>query len=559
MQSPELEIDPDGVPRSKRFDDVYATRSGARAQALQVYLQGVGLPARWQGQQRHAILELGFGLGVNFLTTLQAWRACPERCAHLDYIAIEGFPIAGSDWQKLSVDSLDANYVADQAELAARWPDAEAGFHTLEFEQGRVRLILVFWDVLKALVEIEARVDSVYLDGFSPAKNPEMFSKPVLTAVRRLLKPDARLASYSVQGQFRADLESLGFEVQRLPGLGQKKERLSARLLHARRAFAAPTNQRIAVIGAGIVGLSLAHQLTQAGLSVQIFEQADAIGCGASGVPAALMHPPSGAHDSLEFGLQTHAFRAALRVLNALEAQGFNTGYQRIVIYEQRKSGRAKTHTQGGMIQPEALLHALIQSGDLQIQFNSTITKLRAHGEGHSIQVNENWQEFDAVILCNGMGAAGLLPINLRPVAGQVELIESTELPPLNRAHCGQANILPLRADLWCVGNSFERGEVAGTAKTSTRLALLANAAELLQQPHLLALESNCRSWVGTRVQTAERRPLIGLLKPGLYLNLAHASKGFMTGFLAAEIITDHLLARAHGAPARLLDAIAVG
>jgi tRNA 5-methylaminomethyl-2-thiouridine biosynthesis bifunctional protein len=560
MQSPELEVDSDGAVRSKRFDDIYASKSGAYAQAQHVYVQGVGLPERWQAHAHHTILELGFGLGVNFLSTYIHWLNDANRCTHLDYIGIEAFPIAPSDWEKIRSQYRLAGPQGEALfdELSAAWPDAEPGFHTLTFAGGRVRLILVFWDVLKALVEIEARVDSVYLDGFSPAKNPEMFSKPVLTAVRRLLKPHARLASYSVQSQLRSELTELGFEVRRLAGFAHKKERLAAELSSARRVFQAPPVQRVAIIGGGIVGLSLAHAAA-AHFDVQVFESASDIGAGASGVPAALIHPPSGAHDSLEYGLQMHAFRACTRALTHLRSSGFDTGFSPIVIHEQRKNGRTAQHHQGGMIVPSKLLAALRTSAAFQLNFNANISGLRAHGEGHAIQISQgDWQEFDAVILCNGIGAQQLMRINLRPVAGQVEMLASKLLPALSVAHCGQANILPLRTDLWCVGNSFERGEIAKTPNMATRTTLLANAAEVLHQPDLRTLSDYCQSWVGTRVQTPERKPLIGMVRPGLYLNLAHASKGFMTGFLAAEILCNTLLNRAQNTPARLLDAVSV-
>jgi tRNA 5-methylaminomethyl-2-thiouridine biosynthesis bifunctional protein len=561
MQSPELEIDATGVVRSKRFDDIYASSAGAYAQAQHVYVQGVALPGRWQGSDRHTILELGFGLGVNFLSTYISWLNDDHRSTSLDYLGIEGFPITRADWPKLHAQFQAAGLQGETLfeELSAQWPDVQAGFHTLFFAGGRVRLVLIFWDVLKALVEIEARVDSVYLDGFSPAKNPEMFSKPVLTAVRRLLKPRALLASYSVQAQLRADLTELGFAVRRLPGFAQKKECLAAELLVSRRVFQAPLVQRVAIVGSGIVGLSTAHACANAGFEVQVFDQAGALGAGASGVPAALIHPPSGAHDSLEYGLQIHAFRATKRALARLQAKGLATGFTPLDIHEQRKSGRTAQHRQGGILVPSVLLAALQSDARFALNLQANITGIRAQGEGHAVQVNgADWQAFDAVILCNGMGAAQLMRINLRPVAGQVELLHSGGLPVLNQAYCGQANVLPLQPDLWCVGNSFERGETAGVPSLATRANLLANAAAIVGWPGLVDLGEHCQSWVGTRVQTPERRPLIGMTKPGLYLNLAHASKGFMTGFLAAEILCNALLDRAHNVPARLLDAVSV-
>ena len=422
---PQLVVDAAGVAQSLRFGDVYASRAGAVAQAHDVYLAGVDLPARWQQQKLHTVLELGFGLGGNFLATLNAWRNDPGAATQLDYVAIEGYPIAAADFAKLN-----PNRHPMIAELASRWPDAEPGFHCIEFENGRVRLILVFWDVLKALVELNIHADSVYLDGFSPAKNPEMWSKPVLTGVRRLLKPGARLASYSVAGALRAHLTELGFSVARKPGFAEKKQRLEAVLPIAPHVMQLERPSSIAIIGAGIVGLALADKLCHAGFEVTLIERGNAPGAGASGVPAALVHPPSGAADSFEFGIQSHAHRYAKQRIAALNAAGFDAGFAPLTIFEQRKNGRTLTHLAGGWLRPSCLLTALVtdalSTGKLTLLRNTCVQSLRPDGLGATLNFDGKSQHFDAVIVCNGIAAAELLPtLALRPVTGQVELVRS--------------------------------------------------------------------------------------------------------------------------------------
>ncbi|MEO8118112.1 MAG: MnmC family methyltransferase [Rhodoferax sp.] len=68
----------------------------------------------------------------------------------------------------------------------------------------------------------------VWLDGFSPALNPEMWSSATLQDVARLCRPGTTLASYSVALRVRNDLKQLGFSVKKCPGLPSKRHRLQA-------------------------------------------------------------------------------------------------------------------------------------------------------------------------------------------------------------------------------------------------------------------------------------------------------------------------------------------
>ena len=92
-----LDFKPDGTPYSAAYDDIYHTAHGGPAQARHVFLGGNDLPARWQGRDRLVILETGFGLGLNFLATWQAWRDDPQRCRRLHFVSLEKHPFTASD------------------------------------------------------------------------------------------------------------------------------------------------------------------------------------------------------------------------------------------------------------------------------------------------------------------------------------------------------------------------------------------------------------------------------------------------------------------------------
>ena len=110
IQPAVLSLAPDGTPYSPVFDDVYHTSAGGLGQARHVFLEGNGLPERWRGRHRWVIIETGFGLGLNFLATWQAWRDDPARSNRLDFISIEKHPFQ----------------TADLARLHAAWPELAA-------------------------------------------------------------------------------------------------------------------------------------------------------------------------------------------------------------------------------------------------------------------------------------------------------------------------------------------------------------------------------------------------------------------------------------------------
>lgn len=222
----------DATPVSPRFGQAYRSRSGGLAQAHTVFLGGCGLPRGWRGRSGFTVLETGFGLGLNFLATWAAWEADPERSARLSFVSVEGFPVAAQDIARsaMQAGSLPGSspLPAMARDLAVAWEGRVEGVQTWSFAGGRVDLTLALGDVRDMLSCLSCEVDAVFLDGFSPAVNPDMWSEPVLRAVARTCRPGARLSSYSTARPLRERLQQLGFDVRRCPGLPPKRHRLEA-------------------------------------------------------------------------------------------------------------------------------------------------------------------------------------------------------------------------------------------------------------------------------------------------------------------------------------------
>ena len=248
-----LQWQSDGSPFSPRFGDVYRSRSGALAQALHVFASGCGLPLAWRGRNRFAVLETGFGLGLNFLTTWALWRNDPDRCERLRFVSVEAHPVDDAALLR-SAQSLravlprcpapapirTAGTAGDDLALcieglapvlAQAWSSRQAGWQRWHFDHDRVELCLCVGDAQTLLSAWPAQaVDAVYLDGFSPSKNPAMWSSALLAAVSRYAVVGTRLATYTVSSAVRRDLTALGFDVVKVPGLPPKRESLRAQM-----------------------------------------------------------------------------------------------------------------------------------------------------------------------------------------------------------------------------------------------------------------------------------------------------------------------------------------
>lgn len=227
----------DGSPYSPRFHDRFRSRTGALEQARAVFLAGSGLPERWREEDRFTVLETGFGLGMNFLATWAAWESDPWRCQCLEFVSIEAHPVSPADILR---SALTASRVHPEAlerlkslaeELARVWLNLAPGIHEFCFARGRIRLQLAVGDVQVMLAGLNCYANALYLDGFSPALNPQMWSLNTLRALVDRCQPGATVATYTVAKEVRDRLTQVGFVVEKCAGLAPKRHRLQGFLL----------------------------------------------------------------------------------------------------------------------------------------------------------------------------------------------------------------------------------------------------------------------------------------------------------------------------------------
>lgn len=326
------------TPRSRRYGDIYFSVEDGAAESRHVFLDGSALPQRWQAcaarQNTFRVGELGFGTGLNFLLTWQAWQQCAQAPQRLHYWAVENEPLDVADLQRcLAHWPALAN---GARALEAQYPPAVPGQHRLLFEGGRVLLDLVFADAQAALADLcsygQRWFDAWYLDGFAPRHNPGMWEPALCAALGSLSREGATVATFSAAGSVRRALGAAGFAVERRAGFGRKRECLSGRwrgtVQRAAPALPGPVitpwdqcadtahaPASALVVGAGIAGASIARALAARGLTVNVLEAGEVAGRGSGNRQGVLYTRLSHRHSALvDFALHSYLFSSrALR------------------------------------------------------------------------------------------------------------------------------------------------------------------------------------------------------------------------------------------------------
>ena len=206
------------IPVATRFDDPYFSLAGGLDETRHVFLSGNRLPDRFC--DGFHIAELGFGTGLNFLAMLLAHTGD----GHLRFTSFEAFPLPSADIARALAAFPDLALIA--SDFLSQW---SRGLTTLHFPNATAEIIL--GDARDTLPRWSGRADAWFLDGFSPAKNPELWSPDLMREVARHATPGGTFATYTAAGHVRRSLTAAGFTVTRQPGFGRKRHMTTGVLL----------------------------------------------------------------------------------------------------------------------------------------------------------------------------------------------------------------------------------------------------------------------------------------------------------------------------------------
>ena len=275
----------DGVFRADDFDDLYFDAHDGLAESQHVFINGTNLREKLHDSNHLTIAETGFGAGLNFLAVLDLLAEFPNR--QIDYISYESRPLSTDVMATVhaAFPSLGAYSEALLGNLPPRWP----GVHLRHFKDGQVRLHLQYGLAEDGLAASDFHADIWFLDGFAPAKNPQMWSETVLRHVGRLTRAGGRLTSFTAAGAVRNGLTAAGFDIKKKPGFGRKRDMITG----VKTGTAAVLNRRgaVGIIGGGVAGASVAAGLRHRGIEAIILDAGPGLATAASGNRLALQTP----------------------------------------------------------------------------------------------------------------------------------------------------------------------------------------------------------------------------------------------------------------------------
>jgi tRNA 5-methylaminomethyl-2-thiouridine biosynthesis bifunctional protein len=611
----------DGQPFSDRYSDVYFSTDSGLEETRHVFLQGNRLAERFaalSAGESFCIGETGFGTGLNFLCAWQLFEQVAPPGASLDFFSVEKFPL--DDDELRAALALWPELHAQAEVLLARWHRRVPGWNRWSFAGGCVRVTLAIEDVTEALPQLQPGcVDAWFLDGFSPAKNPEMWSEAVLADIARASRAGATLATYTSAGWVRRGLQQAGFAVERVQGFGRKREMVRgtfsplAPVGERGRGRGAIPNSAV-VIGGGIAGCAAAHILAQRGIKVTLIERAPQLATAGSGNPRGILHARFGAGMNALHRFVLAAYGHALALLDeAVPVDGVNRaecGLLQLAATEAEAGRIGKLAEQewpahllqavdaerasalvgltmahgglwfpaGGWVAPPQVCAKLVQHPNIELRLNSEVTALertasgwRASGAGFSI-------EGEQAVVCSAHQARRLSQFTafpLQPVRGQISVLPATaQSERLQTVLCAEGYCAPAVGGLHVAGatSTFDDEEVDirevdhadNLAKIAAHMPALHRALSNSVHPEPVEGMNGTPGGIpplagraGVRCSVPGATPLVGEVAPGLYCSLAHGTRGLLTAGIAAEAIAAAMCGTLPPLPQSLLDALA--
>jgi tRNA 5-methylaminomethyl-2-thiouridine biosynthesis bifunctional protein len=487
----------------------------------------------------------------------------------------------------LDLQRIHENYdlKSEAAELHARWPVLVPGAHRLEFDGGKVVLTLFFADI-KVTRELRLAADAFYLDGFAPARNPDMWSPAIMRNLSRLAAPGATAATWSVSGEVRKALQETGFAVEKRPGFGGKREMLVAQHQERHPEQGQTTSfpkRTAAVVGAGLAGAAVCERLCARGWEVTLYERHAAPAQEASGNHAGTFHPIVTPDDSIFARLTRAAFLLSLKRFVSLESLRWDPcGVLQLARDEKEEASQRKALAMLGLppeyaryaTREEASAHAGVPLPASGIWFPSggwiqplslVEAQLAACGSRLSTRFSTELQalpEGDVVILASSFEAMKLHPVpqlRLRRVRGQLTYVPEDALEPPHAVVLRGGMVLPPVDGICVVGATYDIDDEDASPRRESHESNLERLARILGPGSIPSDSENLQGRVGFRAVAPDRVPVVGKLGEGVYGAFAYGSRGLIWAALAAELIASELEGEPLPLEGKLADAMDPG
>ncbi|WP_219271817.1 bifunctional tRNA (5-methylaminomethyl-2-thiouridine)(34)-methyltransferase MnmD/FAD-dependent 5-carboxymethylaminomethyl-2-thiouridine(34) oxidoreductase MnmC [Pseudomonas sp. Xaverov 83] len=505
----QLDWDDQGRPHSRVFDDVYFSDKSGLEETRYVFLEQNRLQERFAALPvggRLVIGETGFGTGLNFLCAWQLFEQHAVPGARLHFVSVEKYPLSHADLQRAL--ALWPELAPFSEQLLAQYIAIHQGFQRLVLDNGRVTLTLLIGDALEQLPQLDAQVDAWFLDGFAPAKNPDMWTAELFAELARLAAPGSTISTFTSTGWVRRLINGAGFKMKRTPGIGHKWEILRGEFLGwptetpvppaTKPWFARPPavagERHALVIGGGLAGCATAASMAARGWRVSLLERHAALAQEASGNPQGVLYLKLSAHGTALSQLILSGFGHTRRLLehlqrgvdwdgcgvlqlafNAKEAErqaqlasAFAPDLLHLLDKEQAQARAGITLEQGGLFFPEGgwvhppalcqwqARHPLIEV----LQHHDALELKQVDGEWQALQGDTVLAQASVVVLA---GAAEIkrfsfsADLPLKRIRGQItRLPQTTQSQALATVVCAEGYVAPPRLGEHTLGASFD-------------------------------------------------------------------------------------------------------
>ena len=578
----QLDWDDQGRPRSRVFDDVYFSDLSGLEETRYVFLEQNDLRDRFaalSADGRLVIGETGFGTGLNFLCAWQLFEQHAVAGARLHFVSVEKYPLSAPDLQRALALWPELKPFADQ--LLAQYVVIHQGFQRLVLGNGRVTLTLLIGDALEQLPQLDAQIDAWFLDGFAPAKNPDMWTAELFAELARLAAPGSTISTFTSTGWVRRLLNAAGFKMKRTPGIGHKWEILRGTFLGwpedvtlpaaTKPWFARPQpltgERRALVIGAGLAGCASAASLAARGWQVSLLDRHAALAQEASGNPQGVLYLKLSAHGTALSQLIVSGFGYTRRLLeqlqrgvdwddcgvlqlafNAKEAErqaqlaaAFSPSLVHLLDQPQAqaRAGIELEHgglfyPEGGWVHPPALCQWQASSTNIQWLLHREVLELR--------KVDDQWQAWDGnallasapVVILAGAAEIKRFPhstdLPLKRIRGQItRLAQTSESQSLATVVCAEGYVAPARLGEHTLGASFDfkSDELTPTvAEHLGNLALLEEiSTDLVARLHVPDLDpQQLEGRAAFRCTSPDYLPIVGPLAEPIAFAEAYAA-----------------------------------
>lgn len=540
------------VPRSEQFDDVYFNSEDGPGETAYVFLDGNNLPQAWQGAERFTIGETGFGTGLNFLL---AWKLFDETApagAMLDYVSVEKHPLS-VDQIRGALSQFSDRLSPYLEKFLSRYPIQVPGFHRIVFDN-RVALTLIFDDVNDALPEVDGHIDAWFLDGFTPSRNPDMWTERVFAEIARLSHRGTTLSTFTAAGFVKRGLAAVGFDMNKRKGFGFKWSMLTG-VFGGQERPKIRKPDTVGILGAGLAGCALTYVLSQYGVAPVLYDP-NGVASGASGNPMGLINPRLSAFRTAQSDFFTAAFAMAARELPLLPDTDYaacgslhlatDDDKLKKIVRAQENWGWADTHMsfldaaaasvvagvsithpalflpEGARVNPAKLCAAYTKDARMVTDKPDAACMIYAHGAGVASDPAFAW-----------------LPVHT--VRGQITQVTATTASAALKTNlCYGGYMAPAYHGSHVVGSTFQKWLTDTTPLEDDDRSNLDKLTEVVPIIPPLSVTGHRAA---LRLSSKDRFPVIGSVpdSPCQYLSTAYGSHGIAGSLLGAHIIADFL------------------